>query len=242
MSLSVMMVTRNAAGVVGEALESIKGLWDKLLVSDQNSADGTREVLEQYKATIFESRSDNLGKRKQELVKKVKGDWILILDSDERVSPKLRGEIRKLNGKDIVGYRIPYQNYVFGKPVYWGGERYSKVRLFRRGHGKLTPVPIHEEVIVDGPVGELQGVIHHHSYRTPRQLFEKFTRYAWIAAQEKKKNGESITTEKLFFYGPHMFWARFIEEQGYKDGFQGFLLAFAFSYMETLTYWSMFVI
>jgi len=99
MNLSVVMVTRNCADVVGEALESVDGLWDKLLVSDQNSTDGTVEILEQYKATIFITESDNLGKRKQELVKKARGDWIFILDSDERVSPELYDEIKRIGGK-----------------------------------------------------------------------------------------------------------------------------------------------
>lgn len=235
MSLSVVMITRNCRDV-GEVLDSIEGLWDELLVSDQNSTDGTQKVLEQYNGTIVETKSDNLGKRKQDLVKKAKNDWILVLDSDERVSLKLYEEIKKID-KKYFAYRIPYQNYVFGKPVYWGGERYGKIRLFRRGYGRVTPVPIHEEVIVDGSVGELRGVIHHHSYRTSWQLFEKFTHYAWITAQEKKKNDESTTPANLFLYGPHMFWARFVEERGYKDGLTGFILAFAFSYMETLTYW-----
>lgn len=137
----------------------------------------------------------------------------------------------------IVGYKIPYQNYVFGKPVYYGGEKYSKIRLFRRGFGRVTPEPLHEEVVVNGPVGQLHGVIHHYSYRTPRQLFSKFTKYASIAAREKYKRSERITLRLLLLNGPHMFWARFIKNQGYKDGWRGLVLALAFGYMEGLTYW-----
>jgi hypothetical protein len=46
-----------------------------------------------------------------------------------------------------------------------------------------------------------------------------------------------MTLNHLFMYGPHMFWARFVKDQGYKDGFAGFVLAAAFGYMETLQYW-----
>ena len=242
MSLSIIMITRNCSEVLNETLESIEGLWKELLVSDQNSTDGTRDILEHYKASIIETESDNLGKRKQELVKKAKGDWILVLDSDERVSAELREEIKtKIHGSRLGGrddkpkaYRIPYQNYVFGRAVYWGGERYSKVRLFRNGYGNVGKIPLHEEITVDGKIGEMKGVIHHHSYRTISQLFRKFTSYALIPARLKKKH---VTFAKLFLYGPHMFWARFIEEKGYKDGLHGLVLAIAFGYMETLTYW-----
>ncbi len=239
MTLSVVMITKNAAEVIEDALKSVKGLWDELLVDDDKSTDGTRETIEQYGGKIFSLKNKNLGERKQWLVDKVKGDWILLLDSDERVSQELYKEIKKIQKKtpkNIVGYRIPYQNYVFGEPVYWGGEQYSKVRLFRKSKAIITPLSLHEEVMVKGDVGTLHGVIHHYSFRTPSQLFGKFTQYARIAAYEKYKKKEHLNLSKLFLYGPHMFWARFIKDKGYKDGWRGFILAFAFAYMEGLTY------
>ncbi|MBI2404631.1 glycosyltransferase family 2 protein [Candidatus Gottesmanbacteria bacterium] len=238
MKLSVVMITNNAGEVIGGALASIHGLWSELLINDDASTDGTRRIAERYGAKIFTLKNKNLGERKQWLITKARGDWVLILDGDERVSKELGQEIKKVisHNDTIRGYHIPYQNYVFGKPVYWGGERYSKVRLFRRGYGKITPLQLHEEVIVKGEVGTLQGVIHHHSFRTPIQLFSKFTNYARIAAKEKKRHGETLSLAKLFLYAPHMFWARFIKEKGYKDGWRGFVLAFAFAYMEGLTY------
>jgi hypothetical protein len=101
----------------------------------------------------------------------------------------------------------------------------------------VTPVPIHEEVVVRGKIGKLTGVIHHYSYRTPWQVLTKFTRYAWLVATEKQKAGERVTLKKLFLYGPHMFWARCIEEEGWRDGWRGVILAKYFGYMEGLTYW-----
>lgn len=257
MKLSILMITKNAGDVIEETLKSVAGLWDELLVDDAGSTDGTVEIVRRYGGKIFHSTGKNLGKRKQGLVKKAKGDWILVLDADERVSEKLYGEILQIRGLDkitlkhyfvkkakrgTIAYALPYQNYVFGRPVYWGGEKYSKVRLFRKGWGRISAEPLHEEVIVeDGNVVELQGVIYHHSFRTPLQLFGKFTRYAWIAAQEKKRKGETLSFGKLFLYAPHMFWARYVKEKGYKDGWRGFVLAAAFAYMEGLTYWLLLV-
>ncbi|MBI3577700.1 glycosyltransferase family 2 protein [Candidatus Gottesmanbacteria bacterium] len=250
-NLSVVMITKNSADVVGVALESVAGMWGELLVDDEGSTDGTREILRRYGATIVASGKQGFGKRKQNLVAQAKGDWILVLDADERVSEELRGEIVRLKDSKTVrqrAFRISYQNYVFGKPVYYGGEKYSKVRLFRNGFGRVSEVPLHEEIDVDGKVGQLKEKIHHHSYRTPWQLFSKFTQYAKIAAGGKQDGfrvGPGMTNDamvkKLFFYGPHMFWARFIKEKGYLDGWRGFILAFAFAYMETLTYWFLLV-
>ncbi len=239
MKLSIVMITKNAVDVVEDALESIENLSNELSVADDESVDGTREIFQKYGGKIFTLKNKNLGERKQWLVARAKGDWILVLDRDERVSPELYKEIKKVlknSPKNIVGYSIPYQNYVFGKPIYYGGEIYSKVRLFRKGKGNVELFPVHEEVVVKGKVGELKGVLHHHSYRSFGQLFSKFTRYALVASEEKKKNGEDMSFVKFFLYAPHMFWVRFIKEKGYKDGWQGFVLAFAFAYMEGLTY------
>ncbi len=236
-----------------------------VLVSDQGSKDGTVERFRKMGARVYHDPDINLGRRKQRLVEKAKTDWILILDSDEYPSEELIKEINTITcsgspgltqgdkrrgssrrsflgnkhslNDGIVGYRIPYQNYIFGRPVYFGGEKYSKVRLFRRGFGRVSEDALHENVIVNGNIGELKGVIHHHSYRSPRQLFSKFTKYAWIAAGMLVERGEKISAKKLFFYGPHMLWARFIKDQGYRDGWRGLVLALAFAYMEGLTYW-----
>ena len=259
MTLSVVMITYNSAEVVEGAIQSIEGMWDELLVGDGGSTDGTVEMVKRYGGKIIRPIqtnptnlpiTKNLGERKQELVERAKGEWILVLDADERVSEELKAEIGRLGDRKRgreVAFRIPYQNYVFGEPVYYGGERYAKVRLFRKGFGRISSEALHEEVRVVGPtslklrgvkeIGEFKGKIHHHSYRTSRQLFTKFTKYAWVAARQMKRQGETLSLAKLFFYGPHMFWARFVKEQGYRDGWRGLVLALAFGYMEGLTYW-----
>ena len=258
MKHSVLMITKNGEEVIEEALESVAGLWDELLVSDDGSTDRTREIVTQYGGKVFSSGNRTLGERKQWLIAKAQGDWILVLDADERVSRELYQEILQIRDfdkitlkryfvkklkqakrgkRETIAYAIPYQNYVFGKPVYWGGERYSKVRLFRKGFGSVETKPLHEEIRVRGEIGELTNKIHHHSYRSPAQLFGKFTNYAWVESREKKRQGETLSFAKLFLYGPHMFWARYIKEKGYKDGWRGLILAFAFAYMEGLTYW-----
>lgn len=249
MNLSVLMITKNNEKIVEDALRSVKGLADEILVDDDESIDRTVEIVKKYGGKILKREGYNLGERKQSLIEKAKGDWVLILDADERLSLELKKEIKEIllprhvkrnftqDDDKIVGYKIPYQNYVFGKPVNAGGENYSKVRLFRKRYGKIEKVPIHEDLKITGKIGRLKGKIHHHSYRNPSQLFLKFTRYAWIVSAEKFKQKEKITFSKLFLYGPNMFWARFIKDKGYRDGLVGLVLAKAFGYMEGLTYW-----
>ena len=215
-----------------------------LLIISPKSDESYRRTVESVKAlhptVLIDTSTDSLGVRKNRLIKKAKTNWVLLLDTDEIASLHLVKEIQtilKNDSTDIHGYEIPYQNYVFGKPVYYGGEKYSKVRLFQKNYGSVTNVPIHEEVVVAGSIGTLTGIIHHYSYRTLRQVLSKFTRYAWLVAGEKRRIGERVTIKKLFLYGPHMFWARFVGDKGYRDGWRGYILAKSFGYMEGATYW-----
>ena len=241
MKVSVLIATKDCKETLKATLDSIQGLHSELLVSDEISKDGTVELIKSHKGRIFLSKETNLGKRKQFLVNKASGDWLLILDSDESISTELYKELKKMQkvpADNVIAYRINFLNYFLSKPLYHGGENYSKIRLFKRGSEYITSESIHEEVIIkDGKVEALKGYIIHHSYRSIRQVFEKFTKYAFLQSEEMKKSGERVSFKKLGLYGPHMFWARFIKEKGYKDGFAGFILAMAFAYMEALTYW-----
>lgn len=242
MNLSVVIITKNAGDVIHECLVSVDGLWSELLVADDHSTDTTVGSVLRFGGKLIRLDGLNLGERKKKLVSMAKSDWVLVIDSDERVSDELYREIQRITSDKKtkeVGYHIPYQNFVFGKPVNHGGEQYSKVRLFKKKYGTVSASPIHEEIEVQGAIGNTKGVLYHHSYRTFWQLLGKFAKYAGVASREKYLAHESITLQKLFLYGPHMFWARFIEDRGWKDGWRGFVLAIAFAYLEKLTYWKL---
>ncbi len=220
--LSLLTISRRVDDKLVKTIKSVETLEPQMVVG------------------ISESDDELLGKRKNALIAVAAGEWLLLLDTDEVVSVQLAKEIHDVVTKspdDTHGYQISYQNHAFGKELRFGGEKYAKVRLFRKKYGYVSPLPVHEEVIVEGKLGKLTGVIHHYSYQTLSQVLVKFTSYAWTLAGQKRQAKERNSFQKLFLYGPHMFWARAIKDQGWRDGWRGILLALCFGYMETLTYW-----
>ena len=104
----------------------------------------------------------------------------------------------------------------------------------------MTLSLVHEHIESDqSDIGLLKNKILHYSYRSLPQMFSKFTNYALREAKQKKENREKITFSKLFLYAPHMFYARFIKDHGYKDGLFRIPLDIGFAYMELITYWSL---
>lgn len=181
-----------------------------------------------------------LGIRKQRLIDVAANKWVLILDSDEIVSSSLLDDIRRIVQAPhplAHAYQIPYKNIFMNKHLRYGGEKYSKTRLFLKEFGYVSSLPVHEEIIIQGKIESLKNVIEHSSYQSFVYVIYKFTRYAWQMAGEKKKAHETVTLKKLFMYGPHMVWARAVKDEGWRDGWRGIVIALCFGYMESLTYW-----
>lgn len=219
--LSVLIVCRKVDKFLLKTVQSIEVIRPQILIdiSEHNEA---------------------LGIRKNRLIERAAYDWVLILDTDETVSPELIAEVKRLvtnTPSNIHGFKIPYRNHIFGKYVQYGGESYSRVQLFRKQFGVFTPSPIHEHPVIKGAIKKTSGFINHYSYRNLLETLIKFTKYAWQMAGEKRKSRERVTVKKLFMYGPHMVWARAIQDQGWRDGWRGIVIALCFGYMETLIYW-----
>ncbi len=238
--LSVIVITKDCEELLGQCLESVIDLADEYVVVDNRSTDNTISVARSYHARTFISSSEDLGVLREIALEKAEREWILVLDSDERASAALCLEIKKIlkSAKNCGGYLVPFRNHLFGKPVRYGGEDYKMLRVFRKSMVTIKPQLIHEGFRMKrGKPCEMIHHIDHYSYRTPAQLIKKFTQYALREAKQKYRDQESVSIKKLVLYGPHMFYARFIKDKGYKDGFSRLILDGAFAYMEGLTYY-----
>lgn len=237
--LSVLMITKNSDELLEQSLSSITDLADEIIIVDDFSKDKTVSIAKKYNSIIYSHHEDDLGKQRAFGLSKCRGDWILMLDADEIISQQLKDEMKSIvdsRWSKVSGYYIPYQNHLFGKPINFGGEKYSILRLFKRDRARIKANLVHENVTVDGITGMLQNNIFHFSYRTPLQILLKFTDYAHRGAKKKAQLNERSSFQKLILYPCHMVWARYIKDKGYKDGILRLFLDLAFAYMEFCTY------
>ncbi|NCA26972.1 MAG: glycosyltransferase family 2 protein, partial [Methylophilaceae bacterium] len=92
--LSVIIITKNEAHSIQACLESVS--WaDEIIVVDSESEDQTVSICENYGAKVFEQEWLGFGKQKNYALSKAKGDWILSVDADERVTSALEIEIKQ---------------------------------------------------------------------------------------------------------------------------------------------------
>lgn len=248
--LSVLMITKNAQETIEESLRSVYDWVDEIVVIDDYSTDNTKNQIlniqnqnDNVKFKIFINKENNLGRQRAFGLTKCSNGWVLVLDSDEIVTKELQKEIVKLLNTQIVeenGFYIPVQTHYLGRQLRYGGENYKKMVLFKKGEVIINPLRVGEKFeLISGKAGQLKNKIFHYSYRSLRQIYRKFTGYAIGEAKDRVEKGEKTSIKKIFLYPPHMFWARFIKDKGYKDGLFRIPLDLGFAYMEFLTYFSM---
>ncbi len=237
--LSILIITKNNEDILENALKSIKSLKAEIIIADSKSTDNTLKIARKYTSYIYNFSDRNISKKRNFALTKATSDWILILDADEQISSELSGEIKKIlkSYSKFNSYNIKFKSHLFGKRLRYGGENYTMQRLIKRKYIYITNDLVHEKYLSkSGKVGVLKGAINHFSYRSLFQMYSKFTRYALNDAKQKSKSGEKTSLKKIFIYPIHMFWARFIKDEGYKDGLIRIPLDLGFAYMEFITY------
>ncbi len=89
--LSVVITAWNEAENLPVAVKSVQDLADEIVVVDTESTDDTVAVARKLGCKVYSHPNTGIVEPVRNFsVSKTKGDWILLLDADEEVSPILR--------------------------------------------------------------------------------------------------------------------------------------------------------
>jgi len=239
--LSVVIITKNEEKRIEQCLESIKWV-DEIIIVDDYSQDNTVGICRKYTEKIYFRKLDSFSVQKQFGVNLATGEWVLILDSDEILSPGLQEEIKDIlkKGSSYDGFFIWRKTFYLGKWIKHSGWYVPIVRLFRRTKGKLDSRFVHEKILVDGKIGYLTEPILHYSYQSIDQHIKKLNIFTTYDAKEVLKRKINITFGNAFWYlliKPFlMFVKKFIILRGFMDGIEGFIISVFTGLSVFLTY------
>lgn len=230
MKLSVTILTFNESHNIQACLESVK--WaDEIIVVDSYSEDDTLEIARQYTDKVFQVKWLGYSGQRNWSLQQVTGDWVLVLDADERVTPQLHSEIAHIlqeGGGEYDGYYITRDNYFMGRPLKSSPD--SHIRLFRAGKGVYCDREVHEVALIDGPVGQLKGILTHYTYRDLEQYIAKMNRYSTLGAKEMLKSGKQPSLANLIFRAVYAFVRHYLIQRGFIDGTPGFVFSVSRAY------------
>ncbi len=168
------------------------------------------------------------------MIEKCKGDWILILDPDERLTDNLAVELREIVKNGIyAAVNIPRKNVFFGhwvRHTNWWPDRL--VRFFKKNN-VVWDKKIHSYPKINGKQVNLPAqekyAIEHYGYDNIFEFIERQNRYSTVEAENRLKNGEHFSWFKFFWWPKREFLVRYIKHLGFLDGFYGFILSYLMS-------------
>lgn len=96
MKLSLCMIVKNEQTTLPKCLSSVKNLVDEMVVLDTGSTDNTPQIAKKFGAEVhhFEWCNDFSAAR-NEALKYVTGDWVLVLDADESLTQKIVPQLKE---------------------------------------------------------------------------------------------------------------------------------------------------
>jgi tetratricopeptide (TPR) repeat protein len=132
--LTVAMIVRDAAELLDETLDTVRGIADEIVVLDTGSEDDSVRIARKGGARVFETTwGDDFAAARNACAKHVTGDWILWLDAGETLDEEPTQQIRNFVDRDADSNKA-YMLFVQLPSVnpQLSGEQIGQIRLVPR--------------------------------------------------------------------------------------------------------------
>ncbi len=227
MSLSVIIITRNAAETLPACLASVT--WaDEIIVLDSGSTDNTLDICRAYQVQIHATDWRGFGVQKNRALALATSDWVFSIDADEQVSAALHQAILSaLQNPSYTAWQMPRRSWYCGRFMRHGGWYPDYVtRLFRRDSATFSDDLVHERLLVKkGTIGRLNTPLIHYPFLRIEQVLDKLNSYSTAGAKMLAQRGKKARLWQAVVKGIWAFIRSYILRLGFLDGAQGFLQA-----------------
>ena len=225
--LTAAVIAMNEESAIERVVNSCS-FADEVLVVDGGSTDRTIEIAAKLGARVIENPWPGFAAQRNFTIESARGEWVLFIDADEEVTPRLADEILGLVAADPAedGFLVPRLGLFLGRWMRrgsWGRDRL--LRLFRRGRGRVPERAVHETVEVAGAVGMLRGSLLHYAQPDFATIGRKFGDYTPLAARELAARRKRIWAAEIVLRPPVAFFRDYFLRLGFLEGIAGFILA-----------------
>ena len=230
--ISVIILTKNSETYLKDVLASCTS-FSEVLVYDGGSTDQTVKIAECFnnvkicKAAFIGTEGRlHYGPYRNAAAKEASHDWVLMLDSDECLSPELADEIQRLTLNPTCIYAFPRKNYFNGKWIKGCGWFPDHViRLYNRMNTSYTNDYVHERVISNNmKLIYLKHPLIHYSYSSVADFLSKMQLYSELFAEQQcgKKRASCF---KALLHALFTFMKSYFLQKGIFLGFEGLFIS-----------------
>jgi glycosyltransferase involved in cell wall biosynthesis len=236
--LIAIILTKNEEGNIADCIASLR--WtDEVVVFDSLSQDATVAIAQQSGATVLQHPFQNFAQQRNAALGAVDCDWVFFVDADERATPALASEVRRvIQDASRSGWWVPRHNHIFGRVIRHAGWYPDyQLRLLRHGHARYDPQrEVHELVILDGEEGYLENPLTHYNYANLTQFIQRQNGYTDYEAKILFDQGVRPKPHNYLLQPLREFRRRYLSLEGYKDGFHGLILSLLMAYYNLVMY------
>lgn len=231
--LSAIVTSFNEEVNIRECLESV-AFADEVLLVDSFSTDRTVEIARGMPGVRVAQR-EYFGSAAQKnwAMDQVAHPWVLIVDADERITPPLANEIRRLMASSPPGDRffIRRENVFMDRVIRHSGWSTDKViRLLRAGAARYPKRRVHADLPATSGTPTLENTMVHYTVRSLEQYLEKLHRYAEWGAADAWRKGKRAGMSGLALRPAWRFLRMYLVQAGFLDGRHGLVLCALQSY------------
>ncbi len=230
MHISLVVNTLNEEANIADCIASVSGFADEVIVVDMESSDRTASIASSFGAVVHTiPREKFVDPARNKALSFASGDWILVLDADERLTPAVAAELKKTADGDMAEVvNVPFEVHMFGRIVRYSGWQDTRKKVFfKNGFLKYTATEVHGQPECKGRLAELdknKGQIVHLNYRDIGHFFKKLNDYTDGEALKLVRTGGRNTPLKGIYWGLRHFFRRYLLQSGYRDGYTGLML------------------
>lgn len=228
--ISAIVLTKDEEKNIEECLETLR--WcDEVIVIDDYSEDKTREIARKLGARVFKHHlNNNFAKQRNFGLKKAKGEWVLFVDADERITPELAKEIKQEVKKDERhAFIFKRQDFFMDKPLKHGETANVKLLRMAKKNGEWQRT-VHEVWETKWETKTLKNPILHYPHSSISKFLEEINFHSTLHAQALKQEGVKFSLFRLIFNPLGKFFQNYILRLGFLDGMPGLIVALMMSF------------
>jgi len=239
--LSALVVVHDEEHQLAQCLAPL-GFADEIVVVLDRCADRSRDIALGFADRLVEGAWEREGPRRHAGIDACRGEWILEVDADERVTPELAAEIRATVAASPASWHlVPVDNYIGDHLVRWGWGgsfgRSAHAGLFRKGAKSWGDQRVHPDVALSGAQGAtLRSRLQHFVDRDISEMLCRLDRYTSARAQDLCDSGDIGTFGHNLRRIASRFWKCYVARRGYREGPYGFLIALCAALYPILSY------
>lgn len=233
--ISVFIIAKNEADRIPVAIRAVRDWVDEVIVVDSGSTDDTVAAADALGARVVFNAWRGYGPQKVFAEGLCRNDWLLNIDADEEITPRLAGEIQAAfaaGEPEYAAFTLPILPlYPFQDTGHPWTAFHHPVRLYRRDKAGFKDALVHDTVVVgDGKVGHFKGMVNHRSFRSLAHHVDKVNAYSSAQAEDWLAKGRDPSLLVLLLTPAFAFFKQYFLRREFVNGIDGIVVSHMYAF------------